>query len=366
MMFAYPWMFLLLLLIPAVVGWMAFRKRRHGHTPTLRFANFTAVRRVGTGWKNRLWWVPDTLRGLGVVALVVALARPQTEDVEVLLGKGLDIMIALDMSGSMNDIDRTEAEIAQYHMRGEEVPNRFAVAIETLKEFLKSRQGDRIGLVVFSTEAYLKFPLTLDYKTVFQQLEGLVLDSMERQEGKLGCVNNCTITGERTAVGDALAKAYKRLEKSDGKGKVIVLITDGNDNASKLKPMDVAKYLGEQPEASRPRLYTFLIGTGKETKRPAMMGGRLVKLQGLTQYMPNDEPIDEAKIKEITTAAQGVFHATYDEEEFRKAFESLEKSERVEQRLARHKDLFMPVLLLALGLFLMEFLLRNTLFRRMP
>lgn len=367
MTFAYPWMFLLLLLIPAVLGWRAWRKRRHGYTPTMTFANFAALKKVSGGWKNRVAWLPDVLRGAGLVALVTALARPQVEDVEVLLGKGLDIMVCLDMSGSMNDIDRSQQEVAGFQAQGKEPPNRFQVAVETLKEFLKSRQGDRVGLVVFSSEAYLKFPLTLDYKTAFSQFDGLVLDSMERSEGKPGdCINGCTITGERTAVGDALAKAYKRLEKSDGKGKIIVLITDGNDNASKLKPLDVAKYIGEQPDGTRPRLYTFLIGSGKETLRPAVMDGRLLKVYGRNQYVANDEPVDEAKIREITEAAKGVFHATYDENEFKKAFESLERSERQEQRLARYKELFMPFLLAALGLVALELVLRSTLFRRMP
>ncbi len=366
MIFANPWMFLLLALIPAVLGWRYLRDRRHGFSTTLTFANHAALRRVGRTWKSRLSWLPDLLRGAGLALLVVALARPQTEDVEVLLGKGLDIMICLDMSGSMNDIDRTDDEVAAFQVDSKEPPNRFQVAVETLKEFVKSRQGDRIGMVIFSSEAYLKFPLTLDYKTVFNQLDGLVLDTLERDPGKPGCINGCTITGERTAIGDALAKAFKRLEKSDGKGKVIVLITDGNDNASKLKPVDVARYLGEQPEGMRPRLYTFMVGSGEDTKRPAIMNGRMVKLGGLMQYVANNEPIDEAKLKEISEAAKGVFHATYDEEEFKKAFESLERSERAERKLARHKEMFMPFLLLAAGLLLLELVLRNTLFRRMP
>ena len=369
MRFASPEFFLLLLLLPA--GWFlhrwVFARRPGGFAPTFSFANFLALRATGSGTRSRLAQVVPVLRVLALVVLVVALARPQIEDWETLSGEGLDIMICLDMSGSMNAVDMSFDEIDQYHTSGKEPPGRFSVAIDTLKRFIGDRQGDRVGLVVFSSEAYLKFPLTLDYETALNQLDSLVLDSLERDAQRPGCVNQCTIHGEKTAVGDALAKAFKRLEKSDAKGKLLVLITDGNDNASKLKPLDVAQYIGSQPDGQRPAVYAFLVGGGPKAKMPQQRRGRRLRTHlGFLAYDKYQETVDEEKIKEMVDAAQGVFHISYDVDEFKESFASLERSEYMEQKIARHKELFMPVLLLALLLLGLEFLGRVAVFRRYP
>jgi len=373
MRFATPEMLLLFLLFPlAWAGRKLYVRRRVGPTrPTFSFGNFTAMAAVPGGWRARIAFVPLLLRFLALSALVVALARPQAEDWQTLAGSGMDIVLCLDMSASMNTVDMGYDEIGQYQSKGLEPPNRFEVAREALRQFVANRKGDRIGLVVFSTEAYLKFPLTLDYTTVLNQIKALVLDSGERRREVPGCANQCTVSGDSTAIGDALSKAYKRLEKSDGKSKLIVLLTDGNNNAGKLDPMDVARYIGEQPDEKRVRVYTFLLGTGKDSKRPAM--GRtfagdvaLARSMGFLQYESVEEGVDEAKVKEIVDAARGVFHASYDDGEFVKAFSGLERTERMEQRNAKYTDLYVPIALFAAALLLAEFLLGVTLLRRFP
>jgi len=368
MRFASPEFFLLLLLFPvAFVGrlwWSARRGRRV--SPTLSFANFLALRTTPGGFRTSLSNLLPVVRIAALLTLVVAMARPQTEDWQTLMGRGLDIMVCLDMSGSMNAVDMEFEKIAAYQTRGEEPPTRFEMAVETLKQFIRHRQGDRVGLVVFSSEAYLKFPLTLDYQTVISQLDSLVLDNMERDRRQPGCINNCTIPGAKTSIGDALAKAYKRLEGSDAPGKLIVMITDGNDNASKLKPLDVAQYIGDQPDAERPGLYAFLVGGGPKSKLPAMHQNRLVKQIGFLTYVAYDEQVDEEKIRKMVERALGVFHVTYDEDEFRRSFSTLEQSEHLEQKVALHKDLFLPVLLVGLALLGLEFLAHVTVLRRYP
>jgi Ca-activated chloride channel family protein len=368
MSFANPEFLLLLLLLPVAWGIrrLVQRRRPRGQRPSLSFANALSLRRTPAGWRARLAPVLPTLRVLALVVLVVALARPQIEDWQTLAGAGLDIMVCLDMSGSMNAVDMDYEEMGAYQERGDEPPNRFEVARETLKRFVANRKGDRVGLVVFSSEAYLKFPLTLDYNTVLQQLDALVLDNLERDRRRPGCINGCTINGEQTAIGDALAKAFKRLEHSDAKGKLIVLITDGNDNASKLKPLDVARYVGEQPDADRPGLYSFLVGGGPKAKIPVSQNGRLIRQNGFLAYGPYEEQVDEERIREMTLAAGGTFHASYDEEAFREAFSELERSEHMEQKVARHSELFWPFLLSAMALLALELLAHVTVLRRFP
>ncbi len=373
MRLASPEFLLLLLLFPAAYFGRSWWLRRRGSTstPTFSFANFGALSSSPAGFKTRLAFVPGLLRALALVAFVVALARPQTEDWETLVGKGLDIMFCLDMSGSMNAVDMDFEEIGAFHTKGEEPPNRFEVARETLKQFVANRKGDRVGLVVFSSEAYLKFPLTLDYETAIGQLDALGLDNRERRRNRPGCINNCTIKGDATAIGDALSKAYKRLEKSDGKGKVIVLVTDGNNNSGNLEPMDVAEYIGDQPDATRPRMYSFLLGSGSQTKTPTMYQTRsgdirLARNLGFLDYASTKEPVDEHRIQELAEAARGEFRVSYNDEEFRESFENLEKGEHAERKVARHQDLFPLVLLAALLLLALEFLLRMTLLRRYP
>ncbi len=363
MSFATPWAFLALLSLPLIL-WL-----RRGR-PGWRFANQPALDAAGAGLRVRLAGLPTALYILGFVVIVAALARPQTEDWEELTGEGLDIMICLDMSGSMNAVDLPDAALAALRADGSEPSNRFEVARDALREFIRKRQGDRVGLVIFSQDAFLKFPLTLDYRTALDQLEGLVLDSGERDRSRRdgGCLNRCTIQGSRTAIGDALSRAKKRLEGGDGAGKVIILITDGNDNASKLKPMDVAKRIGELEEGERPRLYAFLIGSGTHTKSPAVgPSGRFLRdTTGRLLYGDDPGHVDEERIKALVEAAQGSFQVSYDEASFRKQFEALERSERLEERVAFKKEEFLPVLLAGLALLALGLLLQTTVLRRFP
>ena len=363
MSFSTPWALLALLALPLIL-WL-----RRGR-PGWRFANQPALDAAGTGLRVRLAGLPTALYVLGFAVIVVALARPQTEDWEELTGEGLDIMICLDMSGSMNAVDLPDSALAAIQAEGAEPSNRFEMARTALREFIRKRQGDRIGLVIFSQDAFLKFPLTLDYRTALDQLDGLELDSGERVRGRgdSGCLNRCTIEGTRTAIGDALSRAWRRLEGENDAGKVIILITDGNDNASKLKPMDVAKRIGELPDDERPRLYAFLIGSGTHTKAPAVgPSGRFLR-DPAGRLLYADEPgyVDEDQIKALVDAAKGAFQVSYDEASFQAQFKDLERSERLEERVAFKKEEFLPFLLAGLALLALGLLLQTTVLRRFP
>ncbi|MBM4370300.1 MAG: VWA domain-containing protein [Deltaproteobacteria bacterium] len=364
MTLATPWAFLALLALPVAL----FLRRRH--RAAWAFANQPALAVVGGGLRARLAGLPVFLMSLGYVALVVALARPQTEDWEELSGEGLDIMVCLDMSGSMNAVDLPDTALAALQAGGREPHNRFEVARASLRDFIRKRHGDRVGLVIFAADAFLKFPLTLDYAAALEQLDGLTLDSGERDQvtGRPGCLNRCTIEGSRTAIGDALSRAWKRLEDGEGAGKVIILITDGNDNASKLPPMDVARRIGALEDEVRPRVYAFLIGSGENTKIPALApNGRVARDHaGRTIYADDPGHVDEARIRELVEAAGGVFHVSYDEDGFRRQFEDLERRSRLEERVSFRKEEFLPFLLAGLGLLALGLLLEATWLRRFP
>lgn len=372
MSFLHPWFLLLLAALPLVWlirhrGLKFWKKGATGTRPVWFFANWPAIRNVSSSWRVRLSFLPEVLLFLGLATLIGAVARPVVEDTEILEGEGLDIMICLDMSSSMNAVDKSDQEIVNTQLQGEEPRSRFRIAVDTIKSFVQNRRGDRIGLIVFASDAWLKFPLTLDYQMAAEQIDSLVLDNMERDRDSESCINNCTIDGKSTAVGDALARAYRRLDESDGKGKIIILITDGNDNASKLKPMDVAQHIGAMDEAVRPRLYTFLIGTGDSTRIPAIFrNGRIARENGMTIYQPYESRVDQPRIRQLAEAAKGVFKVSYSEDEFRQNFDELERRRWTDDRLTLRREFFTFPLAAAILLLLAAFALDATVFRRFP
>jgi len=348
--FGNPWLLLLLLLVPLVPVLRGRRRRAAFALGSARLLEGLPV-----GWRARVepWLV--VLEVAALALLIVALARPRVESTEVLTGEGVDIVVALDMSGSMNAVDRTFDEIRAIQAGGKDPENRFEVAREVLKSFVSSRSEDRVGLVVFGEDAYLKFPLTLDYVRILEALDGLVQDNgMRRQEGE-GCTNGCTISGAATAIGDALGRAYGRLKDSTSKSKNIILITDGKNNKSTIDPRTIAKYIGEQPERRRARVFTILVGSGANTKVPAVdpFRGQVAKDErGLTVYDTPDQPFptDPALLQEIAEQTGGRYFESYDEARFRQVFEDLEKTEFEIKTATRWNDRFQPFLLAALVL----------------
>ncbi len=352
-----PWFLLGLLALP--LGWWWRRRARPG---AMRHPEAALVRRLVPRWWRTVTRLPDLLRAGALAALVVALARPQTTGVEVLTGQGVDIMVALDMSGSMNAVDMPRGQLQALLDAGKTPPNRFEIARSVLRKFIRDRQEDRVGLVVFGKEAWLALPLTLDYARALALLDSLVLDDGRRAADGGTCLNACTIDGAGTAIGDAIARAYQRLRHSPARSRVIVLITDGKNEGGRIEPRTIVDYIASRPEDERVRIYTFLIGNDRESyiPVPGMFGGVSWRRP------PRPFETDPALLQEIAKKTGGVFYKSYDAEKFQRDFADLEKREFAVRTRTHHNDVFEPFLWAGALLLALEGLLRFTFLRKFP
>lgn len=376
------WAFLLLIAVPiAALGIFWLQRRRTG---TFVYGNTHALREVKTGLLGHLHALPGILRVLALVALVVAIARPQKPNRKVIASEGVDILVALDMSASMNAVDNSPEEIRAAQLEGKNPKNRFQVATELLVDFIKNRAeaGDRVGLVIFGEGAYLKYPLTSDYRRAIKDITELVLDDGIRDaDSPEFCRNDCTISGGATAIGDALRRGFLRLRDASGKEKTLILITDGAEKGSKMSAKYVAEYVRDwgrelDPETKQPRkpikIYPFLVGGGSNVYVPDTSNrtGAIVRdRSGLIRYQavpPGAFETNPALLQEIATLTGGKYFQGYDEKAFREQFKDFEKTvyERTIEDFPDEK--FMPWAYLALALVLLEALLRLTVLRKFP
>ena len=210
MTFAHPYLLLLLLLLP-LLAWL---KGKRGQPPAFVYSSVQLVRGILNITQTRSGGLLAALRWFILALLIVALAQPRfTKSDTKISASGIDIVVALDMSGSMASED---FEV------GRERLNRLAMAKEVLKKFIEKRPSDRIGLVAFATQAYIAAPLTLDHDFLLQNLARLDLN---------------TIDGSQTAIGSALSAAINRLRELKSKSKIVILMTDGQNNAGKVAPL---------------------------------------------------------------------------------------------------------------------------------
>jgi Ca-activated chloride channel family protein len=367
MSFEHP--FFLLLLAPLLwLGWQRLRAR----PATVQISSLRVAKQVPASLRTRIWWLPDALFVLAIAVLVVAMARPQRVDQELLSGEGIDIMIALDMSGSMNAIDATQEEIERIQAGGEEPLNRFGTARRILKEFIRHRAADRVGLVIFGAEAYLRFPPTLDYVRLLNALDGLVLDDGRRMSAEQAdCLNGCTISGSGTAIGDAVNRAFLRLEQSKSRSKMLILITDGKQEGGSMDPLTVPKYVASLPEKERVRMYTFLVGSGRDSRLPVtdpLRGTLLRDRFGRIVYQRPDRPFptDPELLRQIAELTGGRFYQSYDPQKFEADFKDLERTTFEVKVHTSRRELFFGWLLAGLGLLAVEQLLRRTWLARFP
>ncbi len=369
-----PWA--LLLFIPTMIlVWRMLSLTKPGRIPipTHRITKITGVSLI-----SRLWWVTDTLRILAVSALILGLARPQTVKVETIRGEGVDIMLALDMSVSMNAIDMSETEL-QATINAEKTPkNRFEMARDILEQFVLARKGDRVGLVIFGPEAWLQYPLTLDRGRLVQTLRDLTLDNGLKSRRTGRCSNDCTISGNGTAIGDALGRAFNRLRRSKAKSRIIILITDGKQMGGKLDANAIARHIKSLPDNERVRVFTFLVGAHEQDCRTAScirtwepqvgLGGRPLRDNaGLPVYGPPGQayPIDPVLLAEIAKMTGGTFYKSYDEKAFREDIKDLERTAFKTKQRTKRGDIFPHFLLVGFLLLALEWLLRFTRFRRL-
>ena len=331
MIFKDPWVLGLIPLILIAVAWQWRRKRPQ----TLRFPSGRLVSSLKPTWKNRFNGFPYFLRAVVLVLLCMALAGPRSvlEETQSTT-EGIDIVLALDASGSMAAED--------FKVRGQRV-NRLDVVKGVVKEFIEGRQGDRIGLVAFAALAYTVSPLTTDYSWLKTNLERIRLHLI--QDG--------------TAIGSAISSSLARLGKSRAKSKVIILLTDGMNNAGKVSPRDAARAAA----ALGVRIYTIGAGTKGAVPFP------VTDVFGRKRYQNALIDIDETTLRDIADLTGGQFFRATDTASLKAIYsqiDAMEKTEIEQFDYKEYKELFGLFCLVALATLVLEIVLSHTLFLRIP
>ncbi|MFQ5674976.1 MAG: VWA domain-containing protein [bacterium] len=328
--FANPEFLSLFIIIPFLIFWYFNKnKRRSG---TLRYSNLGVVKTVDSiSNKRRSRHLPFVLRLTALATLIVCFARPQSSHTEEeILTEGVDIVLALDISSSMLAEDFKPN-------------NRLEAAKLVARDFIQGRKNDRIGMVVFSGKSFTQCPLTLDY--------GILLNFISEVES--GMIE------DGTAIGMAIANAANRLRDSKAKSKIVILLTDGENNRGELDPITAAKIA----EAFGIRIYTVGVGKRGTALYPVddpIFGKRYVQ-------MP--VKIDEKTLKEIARITHGSYYRATDKESLDRIFEEIDQLEKTKievKQFARFKELFSNFLFMALGLIVAEVALANTKFRKIP
>ncbi len=357
---------LLALVVQPFLVWRIVSHRGRGRCRCRRPAPFLAV----PSFKAALWWVPDALRVLAILAVIFAVARPRVPGAEVRSGKGVGIMLVLDMSRSMYAVDMPAADLTKVLEKGETPKNRFEIAREVLKQFVVERNAtgaDKIGLVVFGQEAWLRYPMTHDHARLIRSLNELVLDVGPRDASN-HCANGCTVDGGGTAIGDALRRGYSQLARAgDVDSKIIVLITDGKEMGGTTPAASIARHLRDLPPEEQVRVYTFQVGGKGEMYVPQMdrLGRPLKTAAGFPRYEVPDQQfeIDPDLLNEIASSTKGKYYESYNEEKFKEDVADLAKTAFEAQIDTPEVDVFEWPLLIALGLLALEWFLRMSIFR---
>jgi len=333
MTFAHPYLLLLLLLLP-LAAWL---KGRRGQPPAFVYSSVQLLRAVTNVTRSRSGGFLAALRWLVLALFILALAQPRFTkfDTTKATASGVDIVVAFDLSGSMAAED--------FEIRGQRV-NRVNMARAVLKGFIERRPNDRIGLVAFGTEAYIASPLTLDHDFLSKNLERLDLSS---------------INGNQTAIGSALSTAINRLREVKSTSKIVILMTDGQNNAGKVAPLTAA----EAAQALNVKVYTIGVGTRGQAPTPTtdMFGRRLYRM------VPVD--IDEDTLQKIAETTHGKYYRADNAERFQQIYAEIDKLEKTEaevKKFAQHTELFAWFASFGLVLLLIEVALGQTLFRRLP
>lgn len=323
--FANPEMFWLLLITPLLVVWYIYQLNRS--KPLIRHSNTSRFKIDKIDFKLWLRHYPAITRPIAFSLLIIALARPQSSmSWEDAVTEGIDIIIALDISGSMLAEDLK--------------PNRLKAAKNVAMDFISQRPNDRIGLVVYSGESFTQCPLTIDHdilKNLFSEIRnGMVEDG--------------------TAIGDGLATAVNRLKNSNAKSKVIILLTDGQQTAGSIPPLtagEIAKQLGV-------RVYTIGVGTIGEAPYPFKTPF------GTTQYQNVPVKIDEKTLMGIADITGGSYFRATDNESLAAIYEEIDTLERTKIEVTQYRkksEKFFPWALMAIVFLLLEFGLKHSVYR---
>jgi Ca-activated chloride channel family protein len=327
MEFLHPeYLFLLLLLLP-LIGWYVMRLSKT--QASFKLASTLAFKGMKPDFRIYMRHLPFALRLISLALIIIVIARPQSvSNWEETESQGIDIVMALDVSGSMLSQDLQ--------------PDRLQAAKKVASEFITDRKNDNIGLVIFAGESFTQCPLTTDHKVLLNLLNEINFGMIE----------------DGTAIGLGLATSVNRLKESVSDSRVVILLTDGTNNSGQIAPLtaaDLARSYGI-------RVYTVGVGTKGMAPTPVNTpyGIRM-------QNMPVD--IDEKTLTEIAAMTGGQYFRAQDTEGLRQVYEEIDEMEKYlvsVQNVTRRQELFLPFALFALGLILLELLLRRTWLRNIP
>ncbi len=323
--FAHPQFFYLLLLLPLLLFWqIRIRKRTQS---TFILSSLGSLSNLPVSPKTKLLFLLPLFRILSFMLLVIALARPQSSNVnESINSEGLDIVMSVDISGSMLAEDFR--------------PNRIEAAKKVAMEFIEDRPTDRMGLVIFSGESFTQCPLTTDQNVLKEQLSNIRSGLLE----------------DGTAIGMGLATAVERLRDSKSKTKIIILLTDGVNNAGLIDPITAL----EIAKAYKIRVYT--IGVGSMGTAPYPMKDQF----GNTTMQQMPVQIDEPLMRKISTETGGKYFRATDNHSLSKIYKEIDRLEKTKIEInsyKRYAELFWPYAMLGLLFLFVEVALRFTLFR---
>lgn len=325
--FAYPQVIYMTLLIPVMVGWYIFRQLKI--SPTIQISGIQPFKGSPVSWKNYLRHFPFILRQAVFGLLILVAARPQSSNSwENVTTEGIDIIIAVDISGSMLAEDFK--------------PNRLEASKSVATEFIAGRPDDRMGLVVFSGESFTQCPLTTDHAVLMNLFQGI-------QSG---------IIEDGTAIGLGLATSVSRIKDSDARSKVIILLTDGMNNRGEIAPItaaEIAKTFGI-------RVYTIGVGSLSTAPYPFRTPFGI-------QYQNIKVDIDESVLQEIANMTGGKYFRATNNQKLKEIYQEIDKMEksRIDVKEIKTKtEEYQRFLSLALLLLLIEIGLRLTLFKRNP
>ncbi|MDB5121316.1 MAG: hypothetical protein JWN56_2534 [Sphingobacteriales bacterium] len=323
--FAYPGFFWLLLIIPVMMAWYVWREKLLQGNLSMSTIKGFSIPAKSTITRFRHYGI--VLRSLAFIALIIALARPQTSlSWQNTTTEGIDIIIASDISGSMLAEDFK--------------PNRLEAGKEIAIDFIKDRPDDRIGLVVFSGESFTQCPLTIDHDVLINLFSDI----------KNGMID------DGTAIGMGLANAVNRLKDSEAKSKVIILLTDGSNNAGSIPPITAA----EIAKQFNIRVYTVGVGTKGYAPYPVQ------NVFGEIGYQRVKVDIDEGTLSKIAETTGGKYFRATNNETLKSIYEQIDKLEKAKIDVTQYRkktEAFLPFAIIALICLMLEFLLRNTLFK---
>jgi Ca-activated chloride channel homolog len=320
-----------LTVLPLVFLW----RGRRGPTAAVEYSDVSLARDIARRTRSRIGWIVGLLPILAAALMIVGLARPQrTHSRSEVTVNGIDIVLGLDVSGSMQALDFSV---------GNSPINRIAVVKSVVAQFIDERPNDRIGLIAFAAYPYIVSPLTLDHDWLQQNLERV----------------DVGVGDDGTAIGSAIAAAVNHLRTTAAKSKVVILLTDGVNNSGKISPLAAA----EAARALGVKVYT--IGVGVRGKAPLPVRDEA----GRVHVIMASVDVDEKTLQAVATETGGLFYRATDTDSLRKIYEQInryETSAQSVQRFEHVEELYKWALYPAVGLLALGFLLQQTRFRRLP